>query len=218
MKTAIIAPSFLDGLDPSQSSRLARTIKWLIYYQKLKGNLSFEDIFLSDDGSSDSSRAALSTTASGFVVLSHPKLSRQGSVSCDYPWCWRALFDMRSLIEFGFEKIIMIDTDTFVLTQRMVNYLNALRSGWTSFHLQKYDFPSAELHILCEDAFPRFLEYTKGDFMALNGKLMERELPFTKVVREFVFDRYGETRTPQTAEMDAYSQTPLDVPMKFGMK
>lgn len=217
MKTALFAPCYLDGKDPSGSDRIERVNRWLDYYRAIKDQLGFDQIYLSDDGSSFENYQRLKV-GTDLRFLLNSKLERQGFPGgLDYPWCWRAFWQMKVAIECGFKKIIMCDTDTFILSPKLAHFIRALSSEWTAFHLGKYDFPSAELHILCEDAFPLYTVWTGGEFMKKNGLMMERDLPFTKINRDFNFDRWGEERLPQLPIMDAYSQAPLDVELRYDM-
>jgi hypothetical protein len=201
------------GTDPSGSDRLARVNRWIVYYSGLQEKLGFQNIFLSDDGSE---KASLDQLEGDVWVFENRHLGKRNNANgVDYDYCWRALWDIRKLIEIGYKKIITIDTDTFVLSERLFDYIRERSTGWTAFDIEKYHFPSAELHILCEDAFPRFLYYTRGDFMQKNGTLMEKDIPFTHVICGFKVDRFGEERLPQTPDMDAYAQAPLDIDLRY---
>jgi hypothetical protein len=207
MKTALFSPSYLVGKDPSGSDRLERTNRWIRYYAKIQTQMGFQNMFLSDDGSP---AELLDQLEDDPWVFEHPHLGKRGNGNgVDYDYCWRALWDIRKLIELGYQKILTIDTDTFVLNWGLADYIRSLNTGWTAFEIKKYKFPSAELHILCEDAFPRYLEYTNRSFLDKSGVLMERDIPFTNIICTFDVDRYGEDRIPQNPKMDAASKVPV---------
>lgn len=213
MKTALFAPCYLVGIDPSGSSRLERVNRWIRYYTKIQRDLGFQNIFLSDDGSPTE---LLDQLEEDPWVFENKHLGKRGNGNgVDYDYCWRALWDMRKIIEIGYEKILMVDSDTFTLNYNISQFIRDKKTGWTAFGIKKYGFPSAEIHILCQDAFSLFMEYTKGDFMDKNGTLMERDIPFTEVVRYFNVDRYGENRTLQNPMMDIYSQAPVDLELHY---
>jgi hypothetical protein len=231
MRTALYAPSFLDGIDPSGAQRIDRTHRYLKYYRALKDELGFDRIFLADDGSTPHLTGALGGTIFeedlSIGQLGHPDLfiltRRQHlgiprNTDWDYPCYWKNLYETRKVFEiFGYDKVITIDTDGFVLSRRLAEYIRELRSGWTAFHERKWNFPTAELHVLCRgNGFERFDRFTYPHFMTHNGLLMEKTIPFTYVEPQFNCGRYGEDRHPQTAEMDFYSQAPADIELHYG--
>lgn len=216
MKTCLFSPCYLDGGDPGGVDRLDRMKRYLDYYSLLKEELGFDTLFLSDDGSSESRITELMRGRLGVEIILNPKLQKQGGLKeCDYPWCWRALYDVRIPITLGYDKIITIDSDCFVLSNRLAKYVKELKSGWRAFHIPKYNFASAEFHILCRDQFPMFEAYCQTPFMDRNGTKMEEVMPFTHLHCGFDIDRYGETRTPLRPGMDFYSNSYGGVPMRF---
>lgn len=236
MKTAIFAPSFLDGFDNFGGDRLIRTIKYMDWYEPLLGKLGASRIFLSDNGSDPSSVHQLDCDVLGATESFHCRdLKNLRAISgskttvlwfqekysrgpeFEYPYCWRNLYAVKILIGFGYEKIITIDTDGFIVSPGLTDYVRNSQSGWEAFWIKKYRFPSAEFHILNKDSFSHFMEFTTPHFMTYNGRCMEAELPFTRVDRFFDCDRYGEDRTPQHRGMDFYAQCPVDFEVKYNL-
>lgn len=213
MKTALFSPSYLDGLDPLGSDRLIRNIRWALWNEKLK----IGDLWLCDNASSLESVQRLMEAWPVNIHRFTMHLPR-GHGDNPYPYVWRGLWFIKQLIEDGYDKIITLDTDCFIVSQRLLDYVKAANSGWEVFWIPKYGFPSGELHILNRDAFPLYLEYTKGPWIDKVGQLFESALPFSKINKDFNTDRYGETRIPQTADMDGYFQAAVDVPLVFNME
>lgn len=230
-RTILFAPCFLDGNDDSGSSRLERVRRWLSYYSNLKKELGFSRIFLSDDCSDAEKVLSLGATLydeelniqrkanSEFasIVRYSPRLyGGVGSVD-NHAYCWKALYVMRSIMEkFGYDKAITVDTDTFILSHRLAHFIrDELNEGWTAFWIPKYGFPSAELHVLTPSGMHQYREFTTPHYMAHQGKRMEMAMPFTRVVKDFVGDRFGEDKAYQVPEMDYYSQAPLDIELEY---
>lgn len=223
MSTCLYAPCFLDGLDPSGTPRLERVARWLRYYWRLKYRLGFDQIILLDDGSSAENRAELIeewlTIASrlDLVMLTREKLKPTGAPSLDYPWCWQALWECRDLISTNvFTKIITIDTDGFILTDRLASFVRETNTGWYAFNIPRWNFPSAEFHVLNWDAFPHFLNYTSQPWQPKVGRLMERDLPFTRIVTDFKVDRWREVAGGMPADADFASNVSGKTPIEFG--
>lgn len=218
MKTVLFTPSYLEGLDPLGSSRLARNLRYIEYYSDLKdhGHLHFDDIWLADNASKHSSIEALQElTTDYFQIHRFEENLVRGKGPYDYPYCWRALYFMQDLIRMGYKKIIFIDSDSFIVSQRLADYINEVKYGWTAFWSEKYKFPTAECHVLCEDSFYLLDKFCQVSWEHRIGTLMETQIPFTHVIKEFKCDRYGETRILQTDDMDGYFQAPVNLELKF---
>jgi len=135
----------------------------------------------------------------------------------NYPYCWRALYYIKNLIEEGYEKIVVIDSDGFIVSKKMADYIKNLSSGWTSFWCKRWEFPEASIHVLCKDAFNMFYNFIKIPYQRRVGSIMEMTLPFTHIEESFVCDRFGETNDLLTDEMDYYGQAGPDfVPRILG--
>lgn len=218
MKTCLYTLSYLDGLSPCGGARLDRNIKYVDYYKKIKEELGFDHFVFADNASSLENVYKFKNSIGLTDTVFHrfqEHLPRGAAYS--YPYCWRGLNFIRLLIEDGYEKIIYIDSDGFILNSNLSEYVNQCDSGWEAFWCQKYQFPESAFHILNKDAFGIFDEYTKYGWKQLNGKMMETSLPFTLVNRDFNTDRFGENRTPQNDKMDFYGQCPVDMNMKYNL-
>jgi hypothetical protein len=232
LRTVLYSACYLEGNDSFGNSRLERTERYLKYYRAIKEEIGFEKIFLLDNSSTwenlkklggsvydENNRSITIFSPSDlFVYRCRDHLERGNSSGEDYPYCWRALYFINTLIDqYRYEKIISIDTDCFVVSNRLAQFTRYCVSGWHTLYCQKYKFPEASFHILNQDAFPVLEKYTEDrNFMSRNGKVMiERDIPFTKVHKQFDCDRYGEDRIVQKKGMDLYAQAPLDIKLTF---
>jgi hypothetical protein len=217
MRTVLYSTLYLNGSDLFGNNRLERTVRYLDYYHSLKDRLGFDKVVFADNVSDYELISQLIDRSKSYVSIHRyrehiPRLS-----VTDYGYCWRGVWDMKRLIDEGYEKIITIDTDAFILTSRMADWVRDLKDGWSTVWCNRYNFPESALHVLCKPAFPLFEEMIKKDWRTLNGKVfMESTLPY-KVEYKFNSDRWGETKTPQDVGMDLYCQCPLGLPLKFDM-
>lgn len=219
MKTVLHAPLFLGNDFQSDPWRFDRNIRFVNYYRKLKKELGFEQFVFSDNASSpkmltDFYLAAESVENDDIRIISHHQFLNRGP-NHDYPYCWQALYDWHWLIGRGYEKILAIDTDFFVLTKKLATYLKNLETGWISLWCPKYACPEAACQVLCKDKFDLYNLYTIPPFRAHNFKQMEFELPFTWIEKGFEVDRFGETETLQDLSMDGYAQASNTIELKF---
>ncbi len=220
MRTALFSPCYLDGSDPLGNFRVERYIAYVKYYLAIQEELGFDHLWLADNASAEQSAAAL-FNGIGIGRSANVRLHRfdehlaRGPGPNEYPYCWRGMYFIRQLILDGYDKIILIDSDAYVTSERMAHYIRSLDTGWTTFWCKRYQFPTAECYVLCKDAFPGFLAYTDPPWQAYVGNLMETSLPFTLVNREFQCDRSGETLDVQGEDQDLYAQARLILPPRF---
>jgi len=124
-----------------------------------------------------------------------------------FPGWWRSFsFSLAVAERYGFEKIVHIESDAFVLSGELVDYMNALESGWTTLWCPLYKFPEPNVQIICADRFAD-LAAASADAAANGYHLIpEVNLPFTHVEKGFVGDRYGEYQDTIPADADYAAQ------------
>lgn len=231
MRTLLYSSIFLDGKDRLGSNRIDRTVEWLAYHEKLKEEIGFDHILMSDNCSDMKNLAmlGLKVTTDDDQDTLNPESDRDASVmsfrrhlptgeGLDYPYCWRSLYFVRWAAMYKrWDKIIMIDNDAFVLSKKLADYLKAVDTGWTALWCERWKFPESSMMIICRDAFHILDEFCVDDFRYHNGKKMEEVTPFTNVEKRFVGDRYGEESPPrkQDGSMDYYCQKPTSINVKF---
>lgn len=208
--------------------RIERNLKWLEFNRKLKTELGYDKIVFVDNASTFSDLALLK----GDVYNSNFELLQQGGSDLDiyrfeehiprtgiweYPYCWRGVDFLKQIItHYKADKVIGLDTDFYILTPKLADYVRNLDAGWTSFFNHKYGFPEAAIHVLCKDSIDRLMNFPIPSYTHYNNQHMEWLLPFTQVLKtEFTGDRYGETVTQQTPEMDYYGQWQPGVDLIF---
>lgn len=187
--------------------RVNRYEKWLNYHLAIKNELGFDHIFLVDNASPPDNieklQNAYKNDVTVYSFIDH--LPRFGGLA--YPYCWRGMdWAKKAIRGFTAKKMIFLDSDFYVLTPKLAKYIKELDTGWTAMWCPKYEFPEAALHVLCEDSFPLLVDFPIPSYTHYNGQHMEKLLPFTHIEKDFVGDRYGETKEPQTNEMDFYGQ------------
>lgn len=123
------------------------------------------------------------------------RLGRSSLLS--YPGWWRSFLHSVDLARsLGAQKIIHVESDAFVISQRMRDYINNLHKGWTTFWAASYNFPETAIQVICEDQFAALAAFKDKTSTELEGKFAEDLLPFTQVNREMIGDRYSEFRIP----------------------
>lgn len=111
----------------------------------------------------------------------------------DYPGWYRSYsFAAKYAYKFGYQKVIHIESDAYVLTQSMYDYINNLNTGWVTFWCKQHNFPENAIQVICEDEIYNFYKISSQPYSVFKGKDIERMLPYTKVERNFIGDRYSE--------------------------
>jgi hypothetical protein len=240
VKTCLFTLSYLDGVDNLGNNRLERNLKYLNYYWPLRKEFGFQKIVMADNCSSVKSLAYLSDLAPASLGIQSEAQSSQlipdfeiqlfrfedhlayGTTFpqddprsyYDYPYCWRGFDFLRRVFgHLNYDRVILIDSDGFVLSPRLAHFMRDIASGWTSFWCKKYGFPEASLQVIDRNSFRS--RYFTEPWQSHVGEIMEWSLPFTEVNRGFNCDRYGETRTPVSPDMDYYGQALNEMAMVY---
>lgn len=100
---------------------------------------------------------------------------------------------------FGFDKVIHIEADCCVISQRFVNYLNNFNDGWEAVWCPRHGLSEASIQVIagkqCIEAFSLFNQIDYNYFRGTPPDPREADqtgyLPFT-TNKNFIGDRYGE--------------------------
>jgi len=116
---------------------------------------------------------------------------------------WRSfLFSLQIAHHYGLRKIIHVESDAYLISQQVVEYLSNLDSGWTALWCPRYQLPEAAIQVIAEDQFSAMQRFVDMGLRDASRTMPEKSLPFTHVERKFYGDRYGEyrSRIPRTAD------------------
>lgn len=115
----------------------------------------------------------------------------------------------------NYDKIIHIESDAYLITQKICDYIDNLETGWNTLYCPMYHFPETSIQIICKDQFPALLELEAMPLDSFRMMQAEETLPITNVEKGFVGDRYGERTTMQLPKVDYYNQCNLHTKLKF---
>lgn len=199
MKSILFCTSYIRDEQAWQE----RYRRWLDYYQD--GPIEAARKIMIDDGSPYLPPAQiirtvpcttpLSTVADGNVIVRFDDNLGRQSMSA-YPGWWRSFLHSVTLArELGADKIIHIESDAFILSSRLADFINAIESGWHVMWTEYYKFPETAIQVICRDQFDAFEQFKARQPDLNYGELAEYLLPFTSVDRQFKGDRYSEIRS-----------------------
>lgn len=113
-----------------------------------------------------------------------------------YPGLWRSWFTMVKVAKANrFDRIVYIETDFFLLSNRLAEWVSERTVGMSGLWTKKYGMAEAALIVLCEDVFDKFLHCADGidlDHVMKNEHTAEFLFPWTYLEKGFVGDRWGE--------------------------
>jgi hypothetical protein len=219
LPTLLFCTSYMDSRD----TWLRRYTRWMDYYADAP--LARRASFLIDDASPfvpDDPRLSVveelpaTLSASTFHLHRFPVHRGRGNFKEHWGW-WRSfLFSLTIARRYGCRKIIHIESDAFLLSPSIVDYVNRLSAGWTTFWCPRYKMPEAAIQVIVEDQFPAMQRLAKTDIRKLTRKTAELILPFTCISKSFVGDRYGEHRLTVPDDADFACQiNSVAIPVAF---
>ncbi len=208
-RTLVFCTAFADGDRNPPHGWNVRYKRWLDAL--LQSKLKFDQILIIDDGSptlpdwpgvhvlTDLPRSQPAVP----VVLFHfdTNLGRNGVY--EYPGWYRSFaFAAMYADRYHFDKLIHIESDAFLVSDRIQNYFNAVADGWIALWSPRYDYPETGVQIIAGSAVEAFKAFCAHPYSEFSGRPIEPVMPFTKVERQFVGDRYGEylSYVPQDAD------------------
>jgi hypothetical protein len=176
--------------------------RWINHLED--SDLEYDQILLIDDGSPmlpdwDGVRIvrenAMPDTCDDHAVIYHFNENLGRGDELDYPGWYRSfMFAAEWAERYGFDKIIHIESDAFLISERIVNYVNNLSDQWTTFWCPRHDFPENNIQIIAGSSVQDFIDWKneKIPYEHYRGRCAEYYTPYTNVVKAFYGDRWGE--------------------------
>ncbi len=183
----------------------------------LASRLHYDQILIVDDGSDHLPdwpdvtivRDTDTVMPDAPVLLYHftRNLGRR-SVS-DFPgWVRSFFFAAKFARAHGFEKVVHVESDAFLVSDRAVDYFNAAREGWTALWCPRWKRAESGLQIIAGAALEAYFALSQRDVEDYAGVVVEDDLPFTHIDRTLYGDRYGEYLKHVPYDADYAMQTP----------
>lgn len=209
---------------------LSRYTKWTKYYIQRASQFGASHVFIIDDGTPlsrlrklnlpivDANKPLPKVLPSSAVIFRFSKRYGRSSLAV-YPGWWRSFtFSSELAKHYGFRKIIHIESDAFVLSRRMAGALGRISSGWNVLWCPRWKFPESSIQVIGRNSLSALNYYWRAGKRFWfkerdNSELAERILPFTRIVKEFKGDRFGEYRRTVPPNVDFVCQAVA--PMKF---
>jgi len=196
-KTLLFTTSYSKDID----GLLKRPIKWMKFHCNV--GLNFDKLLIVDDGSPEIPNSddfsilnldCENEINSKICFVSHkPHLGRNETNTLDYPGWYRSFsYAGKYAKRFGYNKIIHIESDAYLMSKKIINHFNELNYGWHSMWCGRHNFPETAIQIICEDNLDKFFRIISLPYNLFKGHAIETLLPFSNVEKSFMGDRYGE--------------------------
>ena len=219
MKTLIFCTGYASSLE-----------KWEAIYGRWinaveSGSLSVDKILIPDDGSPclpswpgiDTLVENLPQTephARGVIYQHNTTLGRQAVYV--YPgWHRSFMLAAQYARQYGYEKIIHVEADAFLISDRIHQYINDFNSGWVTFWCPRYQLPETAIQVIAGSALNSLYEiidvpYSKFSGWPADPGIGQRAswLPYTTINKDFHGDRWGETLRMPPKNADYACQIP----------
>lgn len=224
--TLLFCTSYVDSNDCAQN----RYKKWIEYHTSHHFFKDFPTVLI-DDGSEMQYLHDLDcnvVTEGNELPESTPLLyhfnSHQGRCKTPRPYSvhqhfrgwWRSFLESSRIArELECNKMIHIESDSYVLSNRLCDYIDNVNSGWVSMWCPRYGLPETCIQIINEDRFDAVDSLRDLGYSSFNGVVAEKRLPFSHVERGFKGDRYGEYNPHiDISTVDYYCAYPVDKQLK----
>ena len=230
MKSLIFCTAYVRNSDEWRK----RYQKWIDYYT----SLSFSEgksIFLIDDGSDEDNLKDfkgnrynegddyLCDTLSPQVNLYHftERLGINGEDNLPHlggstvGWFRSFFFSYFLAQRNNYDRIIHIESDAYLISKRMCDYIDSLESGWTTLYCPTYNFPESSIQVICRDTYDTMGVLANMPLDNFRQANAEYNPYVTHVEKGYIGDRYGERTTDQPPNIDYYNQCNLDTNLKF---
>lgn len=164
--------------------------------------LEYDSILIVDDGSPvlpDWTDIAIGTgeidqTSPPEILLFHFQEHLGRKAVFDFPGWYRSFtFAGRYAHAHGFEKVIHIESDAFLIGSRVQRYFNDTVSGWTTLWCPRHGLPESAIQVIAGDSIQKFAQlHQSHPHEQLVGREFELQLPIDVIEKRFIGDRYGE--------------------------
>ena len=210
LKTLLFATGYIGN-----ESHIERYVRYINYYSKYVSHLGANNIVIIDDGSPIELVEKLKEQVEyKFEIIDYNNLpekldkginwirfpNRLGRPELMTPLGWWRSFSFVSVLadKYTFDKLIHIESDFYVLTARLIEFVKNMRTGWTALFSKNRNGAESGLQIIAKEYFNKLKFIYESGFDLWNkvstnkAFYAERMLPFTNTIKCFKGDRYGE--------------------------
>jgi hypothetical protein len=204
VKTLLFCTAYASDSDTWEG----RYYPWYEHYKSC--GVNYDRLLVIDDGSQTSPTFL---TTEEHVKLT-PRLGRNGIHN--YPGWYRSFAHAINFANGnGFDKIVHCESDSFLLSDKVIRFVNGLSSGWSTFWCPRHSLPESAIQVICQDNLLAAVEFFSQLYGVYVHQCLDEILPYTEIHKTFIGDRYGETNDPIPKNADFSCQTSLSMLHKW---
>lgn len=193
------------------------------------GTLEFDTLLIPDDGSPvlpnwpgievmTGPLPDIETASRGIIYHYEQNLGRQAIYI--YPgWHRSFMLAAEYARKYGYEKIVHVESDAFLISGRIQQYINEFTSGWTVFWCPCHQIPETALQVIAGPALERLYSLIDQPYANFAGRPADPGseqgtswLPYDTVNRDYFGDRsWGERGLTVPTNADYAGQIPVGV-------
>lgn len=208
MKTLVYCTAYAN----SNHAWNARYRKWIDAIRAT--SLAFDQLLLIDDGSpvvpswdDVNVVSSLDTDVGSARCVLHHFHIRLGNDMGPWPgWNRSFLYTAGYARQHGFEKAIHVESDAFLITNRLCQYFNSIQDEWVTLWCPRYSMPESGIQVMAGKGLEMFVAFAEKPHSERIGKTAELGFPRTRVEQSFIGDRYGEYLDHIPADADYVMQ------------
>jgi hypothetical protein len=127
------------------------------------------------------------------------------------PGWWRS-FSFTGIFadHYGIDRMVHIESDAYILTDRLFDFMSGINDYWTTFYSNIYLWPESAIQVIPRYSKLPWVKETKKNFVEIQNffkmgadfwyknclanftYLPEHRLPFDRICKDFIGDRYGD--------------------------
>jgi len=196
MKTLLFCTAYAQNQDVWNG----RYKSWFEYYKS--SGINHDKLMIFDDASPE--RPEFCPAENYYRFDEH--LGRQGHL--DYGGWYRSFaIAVRYSQNNGFDKIIHAESDAYLLSRSIKDFVNSLNSGWHTFWCPRHNLHESSLQVICPDKIDTYYKFTDHPYDHYRNQLIDNMFPYTEVYKFFKGDRYGEYMDQIPFDADFCCQT-----------
>ncbi len=208
-KTLVFCTSFSSDAGEDRAQWQGRYRRWLDAV--LGYDLRRDGVLIVDDGSAtlpdwpDAHRIdegePLSSDAPITLYHFRRNLGRRGTL--DFPGWFRSFtFAAEFARANGYEKVIHIESDAYLLSDRIVRAIDDYADGWLGFWCPRWHFAETGIQVIAGTGMAQFERFARLRYSTFTGRALETLMPFTTISRAFDGDRHSEYASEIPADAD----------------
>lgn len=150
------------------------------------------------------------------LLALRPHLGRLGMFNV--PGWYRSFATAATIaVRFGFDKVVHVESDAFIISERLQRYINLSNDGWIGLWCDTHAVPETGIQVIAGTGLHAYSEFVKQPHDVFVEKSFEKTIPFTHVERGFRGGRYGEklNYVPRDADWTMQRYNVLPVPERY---